>query len=253
MRMNTKTAVITTVFLLVPCGFLGQQIDPSVQPVDPSVNPRVQDVDHPDSALLPGGSSAWTGQPIMSQMPSASTQKDSAPKNSQFPSLTSMSTWGTTSVVDSSASNARNVLDRARGGLPSRKTSLSRKLNMTLATTLDLHSTNTDRVEEETAAAENQLTRTSAALELRELRRETSQSTRSARLARLRAANPLVNKADAASAGLWHSDQSSAYALNQQQHETNALLQHGFTPKKKPRRRHREVHTPGEEYTHHPG
>ena len=248
MRMNTKTAIITTVFLLVPCGFLGQQIDPSVQPVDPSVNPRVQDVDHPDSALLPGGSSAWTGQPIMSQMPSASTQKDSAPKNSQFPSLTSMSTWGTTSVVDSSASNAGSAPDRARGGLPSRKTSLSRKLNMTLATNLGLHSTNTDRVEEETAAAENQLTQTSAALELRQLRRETSRTNRSARL---KTVNPLVNNADAASAGLWHSDQSSAYALNQQQHEANVLLQHGYTPRKKPRRRHREVHTPGEAYDHH--
>jgi len=248
MRMNTKTAIITTVFLLVPGGLLGQQVDPSVQPVDPSVNPRVQDVDHPDSSLLPGGSSAWTGQPIMSQMPAASTQKDSALKNNQFPSLTSVSAWGTTSVVDSSASNAGSAPDRARGGLPSRKTSLSRKLNMTLATNLGLHSTNTDRVEEETAAAENQLTQTSAALELRALRRETSRSTRSVRP---KTVNPLVAKADAATAGGWRSDQFSANALEQRRHDEAVLMQHGYTTGKKARRWHRgKAHTPGQEYEH---
>jgi hypothetical protein len=61
--MSIKATIIT-VLLLVPCGLLGQAVDPSVQAVDPSVNPRVQDVDHPDSALLPGGSTAWTGQRV---------------------------------------------------------------------------------------------------------------------------------------------------------------------------------------------
>ena len=235
------TSFVIAVLLLVPTGLTGQQVDPSVQPFDPSVNARVQDPDHPASALLPGGSSAWTGQPIMSQQPSGPAQKGSAGKNSQFPSLTSMSTWGTLSVPDSS-SNA--VPDRARSVLPSTKTFLSRKLNTSLATTVDLHSAKSDRIEDEVAAEENQLTRTSAALELRKLRRETSRSLRSARV---RVVNPLQAKADASSAGRWHSDQSSIYALNQQQHEAGMLLHYGFNDRgERRRRRHRgRKHTLG--------
>jgi hypothetical protein len=128
--------------------------------------------------------------------------------------------------------------------LPSTKTALSRKLNMALATTVDLHSAKTDRIQDELVAEENQLTRTSAALELRKLRRETARSGRSARV---RIANPLHAKADAASAGRWHSDQSSAYALAQQQHESGMLLHYGFNARtERSRRWHRgKTHTLG--------
>jgi len=242
MRLSIPS-VVAAVWMLLPGGLLGQQVDPSVQPVDPSVNARVQDPDHPASALLPGGSSAWTGQPIMSQTASGPSQKGSGGKNVQFPSLTGMSTWGTLSVGDSSASNAADVPERARSVLPSTKTSLSRKLNMTVAT-VDLHSARSSSARDELADEENQLTRTSAAVELRKLRQGTARSTRSARI---RVTNPLSAKADAASAGRWHSDQSSAYALNQQEHESGMLLQNGFYDRSQ-RRRHRHhgtTHTLG--------
>jgi len=237
--MRVKTAAVIPILLLVPCSLLGQQVDPSVQVPDLSVKARVQDVDHPDSALLPGGSVAWTGQPIMIQKSPDAAQKGSSLKSNPFPSLTSMSTWGGVSSTTSSNSSAGVV--RPRSVLTSSKSALSRKLNTMLMTRLDLHPANTDLTVEELAAEENQLTRTSAALELHKLRQQTSRS----RPARLRVANPLVAKADAATTGRWHADQFSANALEQQRHEGALLLRHGYTARKKGRRRHAKVHTPG--------
>jgi hypothetical protein len=151
-----------------------------------------------------------------------------------------MSTWGTPSVVAAFASTANAA--GARSALPSTKTLLSRKLNMTMAT-VDLHSPRSSSIQDDLAAEENQLTRTSAALELRKLRQETARSTRSARI---RIANPLRAQADAVSAGRWHSDQLSAYALSQQQHESAMLLHYGFNARTERHRRHRgKVHTLG--------
>jgi len=236
------TTVVVAIFTLEAGRLSAQQFDPSIQPVDLSVNARVQDPDRPASALLPGGSSAWTGQPIMSQTASAPSQKASDGKSNPFPSLTSMSMWGTFSVVDSSLSDADSV--PTKNALPATKSVLSRKLNLT-APTIDLHPAKS--VDEDELAAEvNQLTQSSAAFELRRLRQSTSRSVRSARL---RLIDPFSTKADAASAGLWHSDQSSAYALEQQQHEAGMLLQNGFNDRtERQRRRHRHhgsTHTLG--------
>jgi hypothetical protein len=90
--------VVAAAFLFVPPLLSGQQVDPSVQAIDPTVPARVQDPDQPNNALLPGGSSAWTGQPMM--IPAASSGASgavqglgSASRASQFPSLIEMSTW----------------------------------------------------------------------------------------------------------------------------------------------------------------
>jgi hypothetical protein len=223
----------------VPKVLPGQAVDPSVKAMDRTVNSRVQDPDRPDSALLPGGSSAWTGQPIMSRASSTSSQKGSAGKSSQFPSLTSMSTWGTLSVIDSSAQKAASVPDRAGSVLPSTKAARSRKLNIMVGT-VDLQSAKSISSQDELAAEQSQQTGTSAALELRKVRQGAAQS------ARTRITNPLRASADAASAGRWHSDQSSARALAQQQHEAATLLHYGFNAHNKPRRWHRgKKHTPG--------
>jgi hypothetical protein len=108
----------------------------------------------------------------------------------------------------------------------------------------DLHLAKSSSSQDELALLEEkQLTLTSVALELRKLRQE---ATRSSRSARVKIADPLHAKADAASAGLWHSDQSSARALAQQQHESGLLLRYGFNANNRPRRwHHRKTHTPG--------
>jgi hypothetical protein len=304
MYLRTTTIVIAA-FLLVPMLLPGQQVDPSVNAIDPTVNSSVQDPDRPGNALLPGGSSAWTGQPIMSQTPSAPMQRVriiqfpslagttskwgptfpavssatdtsalgasawtgqpimSQPASvlarkgwvSQFPSLAGMSTWGPTSsavffTTDGSATDvsalAAGVPNQAQSVLSSTKTASSHKLKMKLATG-DLHSAKSSSMQDELALLEqNQLTLSSVAVELRQLRREAA---RSSRLARMRIADPLHGKADAASAGLWHSDQFSARALAQQQHQSGLLLRYGFNAENRPRRWHRrKTHTPGEKY-----
>jgi len=299
------TSVVIAAFLLVPRVLPGQQVDPGVNAIDPTVNSRVQDPDESDNALLPGGSDAWTGQPIMSQTPSVPVQRlrviqfpslagtaskwaptfsalssasgvmvsdvsalDAAATNAstwtgqpimsqgpsvaaqkarvnQFPSLAGTSTWGMTlsaTAIDPSAS-AAGVADRARSVLSSTKTAQSRKLKTTVATG-ELHSAKSTSSQDELAVLGlNQLAGTSVALELRKLRAE------AARSARLRA-DSLHAKADTASAGLWHSDQSSARALAQQQNQAATVLHYGF--ENKPRRRHRrKAHTPGEKYDKH--
>jgi hypothetical protein len=130
--------------------------------------------------------------------------------------------------------------------LSSTKAASSRKLNLKLANG-DLHSAKSSSSPDELALLEEkQLTLTSVALELRTLRQEAARSSRSARS---KIADPLHAKADTASAGLWHSDQSSARALAQQQHQSGLLLRYGFNAHNKPRRWHRgKTHTPGEKY-----
>jgi hypothetical protein len=295
------TAIVIAAFLLIPRVLPGQQVDPSVSAIDSTVNSSVQDPDRPGNALLSGGSSAWTGQPIMSQPPSAPMQRlrviqfpslagttskwsptfsavssvPDAPATgasawtgqpvmsqpasvlarkgwvSQFPSLEGMSTWGPTSSAELAASAAdasalaSGVPDQARSVLSSTKTASSHRLNMKLASG-DLHSAKSSSIQDELALLEqNQLTLSSVAVELRQLRQEAARS----RLDRMRIADPLHAKADAASAGLWHSDQFSARALAQQQHQSGLLLRYGFSANNKPRRwHHRKTHTPGEKY-----
>jgi hypothetical protein len=114
-------SVVAAAFTLVPALLSGQAVDSSVQGIDPTVASRVQDPDQPDNALLPGGSSAWTGQPIMSQTQSSGTsgpaQKGgSIAGTNQFPSLVGISTWG----PSSSAAWAGNpiVSETASSGTP---------------------------------------------------------------------------------------------------------------------------------------
>jgi hypothetical protein len=295
-------SIVIAAFLLVPGVLAGQQVDPGVNAIDPTVNSRVQDSDRPNSASLPGGSAAWTGQPIMSQTPSVPVQRlrvsqfpslagttskwaptfsalssasgvpvsdvsalDAAAANastwtgqaimtlapsvaaekarvSQFPSLSGMSTWGMTPSASATDASAVGAPDRARSVLSSTKTAPSRKLNMKLSS-VDLHSAKSSSIQDELALLEqNQMTLSSVAVDLRKLRAEAARSSRSARL---KIADPLHAKADAASAGLWHSDQSSARALAQQQDESGMLLQNGFGHHKKSGHRHRDKSTMG--------
>lgn len=289
------TSIVIAALLLIPRVLPGQQVDPSLNAIDPTVNSRVQDPDRPDNALVSGGSAAWTGQPIMSQTPSAPVQRvrviqfpslagttskwgptfsavsfatdpsatdasvwtgqpimSQAPsvlaqkgRVKQFPSLAGMSTWGPTSPALSSATDAAasaaGVPDLARSVLSSKKTAPSRKLNMRVAT-VNMHSAESiSSLDEPSLLEANQLTQTSVALELRKLRGEAE------RAAREKIADPLHANADTASAGLWHSDQSSARALAQQQNQAGTLLRYGF--ESKPRRRHHhKTHIAGEKY-----
>jgi hypothetical protein len=293
MHLRTTSIVIAT-FLLVPGVLPGQQVDASVNAIDPTVNSRVQDPDQPGNALLLGGTAAWTGQPIMSQTPSVPIQRlrviqfpslagvtskwgpkfspissttDPSPTGAsawtgqpimsqapsvlaqrdrvnQFPSLAGISTWGITASATDASASAQSVLSAT-------KTAQSRKRNMTGATG-DLRSaklSSSSSQDELALLEEKQLTLNSVALELRKLRQEAA---RSSRLARLKIADPLHATADAASAGLWHSDQFSARALAQQQHESSLLLHYGFDAHNGTRRqRRRKAHTPGEKYDKH--
>src|SRR6202050_2313523 len=297
------TSIVLAAFLLVPKVLPGQQADAGVNAIDPTVNSRVQDLDHPDNPLLSGGSAAWTGQPSMSQTPSVAVQRlrvnqfpslvgastgapkcspvatasgvpipdvpamDAAATNastwtgqptmsqgpsvaaqkatvSQFPSLVGMSTWDITfsALATDAVASTSSVPDRARIAQSSAKTASSRKLNMKVAS-VDLHSAKSSTIQDELALLEqNQMTSSSVAVELRKLRVEAARSSRSARL---KIADPLHAKADTASAGLWHSDQSSARALAQQQDEAGMFLQNGFNSHKKSSHRHRDKSTLG--------
>jgi hypothetical protein len=228
--------IAVAVCMLIPRLLSAQEVDPSVQAIDPSVNSRVQDPDSPDNALLPGGSSAWTGQPIMSQTPttgasgtSGSPQKTgSASRPSQFPSLVGVSAWGQSSFGSSSSQNASGAQDslsltgaRTRPQLASRwsRNAFSRKSNVTAASA-DPQSSRSGRAGDELSVEENRPSNSN--LKLRGLKRATQRSTRS------RITNPFQAKADAATAAHWGSDQSSTYALTQQRHESGMLLHYGF-------------------------
>jgi hypothetical protein len=241
MHLRTPTIVVAICMLLPGC-LLGQAVDPSVSAIDPFVNVSVQDPDHQDSALLPGGSNAWNGQPTMWQMPPATAQKSSGGRVNQFPSLVGTSVWGTSSLSQASASNTGVV--RARTSQAAVKLDLSRKLDRTLAL-VDLNAQKSSVSQDELALAlaENSPTRTSAALELRKLRQDAAHSARSARV---KIANPLQASADAASAGRWHSDETSIYALAQKEQNSDLLLRYGFGAQSKPRRHHRKTHTLGQ-------
>lgn len=235
--MYPRTTLIlaaVAAFILAPLLLSGQEVDPSVPAIDPSVNRSVQDPDFPDNAMLPGGSSAWTGQPIMSQTPS--TAPGSAPKTgspsraSQFPSLVGVSTWGQSSFGSSSSPNASGAQDslnltgaRAHPQGASRwsKNTLSRKANATTASA-DPQSTRSGRAEDELSVEQNQSSSASSNLKLRGLKRATARSTRS------RITNPFQAKADAATSAHWGADKLSAYALASQQHEAGMLLHYGF-------------------------
>jgi len=97
MRLSTLSIGLA-VFIIVPSVLSGQQVDPGVAAIDPSVHSRVQDPDQPSNALLPGGSNSWTGQPTMtpqpSSGPSAAAQRLHLTSGSnQFPSLMDVSSW----------------------------------------------------------------------------------------------------------------------------------------------------------------
>jgi hypothetical protein len=297
------TSLVIAAFLLVPRILAGQQADLGVNAIDPTVNSRVQDLDHPDNPLLSGGSAAWTGQPMASQPPSAPAQRlrvnqfpsligpstwapkfsavatasgasisdvpaaDAAVANvstwagqptmsqgsstaaqkatgSEFPSLISLSTWDITfsALAADAAASTSAAPDRGRNTLASVKAASSHKLNMKLASA-DLRAAKSSTIQDELSLLEqNQMTSSSVAVELRKLRVEAARSSRSARL---KIADPLHAKADTASAGLWHSDQSSARALAQQQEDAGMLLQNGYNSHKKSGHRHRDKSTLG--------
>lgn len=248
MRLST-ISFVAVAFMLVPAFLSGQQVDPSVQAIDPTVASRVQDPDQPDSPLLPGGSSAWTGQPIMSQTPSTGAssgspqqQTGSPSKANQFPSLVGISTWGPSSFGSSSSPNASAVQDalnvtgapaHSQGGSRSSRNMFSRKPNITTASA-NQQSTRPGRSEDELSVEQNQPS--SSNLKLRGLKRAAARQTRS------RITNPFQAKADAANAGHWGADTSSAYAIAQQQHEAGMLLHYGFNARsdRQTRRKHRK-------------
>jgi len=233
MRFSIAAIVI---LMLVPGWLRGQAVDPSVPIPDPSVDVRVQDVDHPISALLPGGSVAWTGQPVMSHPSAVPGQKNPGSGGNQFPSLVGTSNWGPSQGVASSTSSA--AVGQTPSARPLKKSSLSRKLDEMMAS-VDLHSAKTSSSRDELLLEQAQLTRNSAALTLRSMRQVASRS------ARERATNPLRSSADAAAGGRWQADQSSARVLAQQQHESNLLLKSGYGAPKKRRWHRGKKHTLG--------
>ena len=231
--MNARALIIGLLFAafaLAPAVLSGQAVDPCVDAIDPSVNSRIQDPDHPDSPLLPGGNSSWTSQPIMSQAQtsSASTaaqKTGSATKASQFPSLLGASAWGGSSLAPLSTQSATVTPEHTQTASRWTKTAASRKLNMVTATvdvkTAKLGHSDDDFSEEDALSIE-QKQLADANSKLRKLKQAADKSKRS------RITNPFQAKADAATAAHWGSDKSSARALAQEQHESGMLLHSGF-------------------------
>lgn len=224
------------IFEMCSIGMGAQQIDPSVTPMDPSVNLRVQDPDQPQSALLPGGSNTWTGQPIMSQT-SSPKQQSGSNIVSQYPSLAgAASTWGGLSSLTVGSSDSGTP-----SGTPGQQSLLSSpKTKMTLARKLKIMALNSEvqasdrsaRMEEALAIEQN--LPASAAAKYIQLRRATAKS------ARVRVKNPFQSKADVTATVRWGADRSSEYALEQRQHESGMLLHSGFNARTERKRRHKK-------------
>jgi hypothetical protein len=230
--------------LLIPAMLCGQEVNPAVNAIDPTVQSRVQDPDRPDSPLLPGGSSAWTGQPIMTHSPSsvppALLQRPDF-FNRQFPSLMSTSTWSRSSTAVSSYLNAAGSLDPQNAnqvpGHPQTASQWSKTAErlklMIAAKVAEVQAARSSRSPEELSVAQN----VTSDLEIRSrrLRRTSARSTR------VRAYNPLRSRADSSGSRLWDHDRLSARALAQKQHETGMLLHHGFNARTEQRKRRRRA------------
>jgi hypothetical protein len=242
MYLRTIGTVVAA-FLLVPRVLPGQSVSPSVPAIDPTVNSRVQDPDRPDSPLLPGGSSTWTGQPIMSQAPtsgasgggqkSGSTGSGSTIRANQFPSLVGLSAWGGSTLTPSSSLSATTTPGHAQTASRWTKAAASRKLNATMDA-VDVKSAKRGRSDDDFSAdalSIEQKQLADADLKLRKLKQAADRSKRS------RITNPFQAKADAATAAHWGSDTSSSRALAQQQHETGMLLHSGFNARSTRRRK----------------
>lgn len=235
-----KISLLIAAFVLAPAVLSGQAVDPSLEAIDPSINSRIQDPDHPDSPSLPGGSSSWTGQPIMSQtqtsvasgagQKSGSTTSGTTMKASQFPSLLGASAWGASagggsSPAPSSSQDATPTPEHIQTASRWTKTAASRKLNLMTAGA-DVKSAklghSDDDFSSEDALSIEQKQLAEANQKMRKLKQSADRSKRS------RITNPFQAKADVATAAHWGSDTSSAGALAQQQHETGMLLHSGF-------------------------
>lgn len=239
MYLKIISAVVAA-FLLVPGVLSGQAVNPSVDAIDPAVHSRVQDPDQPDNALLPGGSSAWTGQPIMSQTPTsgasgAGQKPGTTTRTSQFPSLAGLSAWGGSSLTPSSSQSATTSPERVQTASRWTKAAASRKLNVMMAAadvkSAKLGHSDDDFSEDALSIEQKQLA--DANSKLRKLKQAADRSKRS------RITNPFQARADAATAAHWGSDTSSARALAQHQHESGMLLHSGFNARTARKRRHR--------------
>jgi hypothetical protein len=239
-----KIGLLIAAFVLAPAVLSGQAVDPSLEAIDPSVNSRIQDPDHPDSPLLPGGSSSWTGQPIMSQTQTAgasgagqkpgSATSGTTIRTNQFPSLVGASAWGGSSLAVSSSQTATTTTpEHVQTASRWMKTAASRRLNMMTAAadvkSAKLGHSDDDFSEDALSIEQKQLA--DANLKLRKLKQAADRSKRS------RITNPFQAKADAATAAHWGSDTSSARALAQQQHESGMLLHSGFNARTARRKR----------------
>jgi hypothetical protein len=240
--MSLRTInIVVAAFMLVPGVLSGQVVNVGVAAIDLTVKSRVQDPDRPDSALLVGGSTAWTGQPIMRQTQpsgtSGSAQKPgSMSRTSQFPSLVGSSVWGPSSVVASSSLNTSGAQVLTKSVSRWTKAPVSRKLNVMMATA-EVRSARPGRAQGELLVEENQLS--DSRLQLRKLQQATARSARS------RTTNPLRSKADASTASHWGGGKLSASAIAQQQHESGMLLLYGFNARSnRQRHRHRSAAAP---------
>jgi len=246
MNPSIKSLVIA-VFVLVPAVLCGQEVNVRVDPVDLTVRSRVQKEEQPDSPLLPGGSIAWTGQPIMSQVQSsnipAPTQKSgSMSKAGQFPTVVGTSVWAPSSIAAASSVAAASPADT--NGVQDRpqattkrwtKALTSRKL--TLMAAAEAQSAKLARTQEDPSLSLEQTGPSDLNFKLRKLKQATN------RAARLRMSRSLQAKGDASTTAThWGADQSSSNALWQQQHESGMLLHYGFNARSDRIAKRRKLH-----------
>jgi hypothetical protein len=239
MYVNTLSVVIA-VFMLVPSVLSGQQVNTRVDSIDLRVNARVQDPDQPQSALLPGGSSAWTGQPIMSETPFSGTsgpaQRPGAMgKTSQSPSLVGVSVWGPSSIAATPSSDISGGQEHTQTVKRWTKAGSSRKLSVMMATA-ELQSARSGHLQDELSVEQN--VPSDSNLKLRKLKRAAT------RLGRLRIANSFQPKADGYVARWGHDTLGasfSASAMAKKQHESGLLLRYGFNARREreARRKHK--------------
>jgi hypothetical protein len=220
--------------ILVPEFVRGQEVSVRVDPIDPTVNSRIQDTDTP-GAPFSGGTAAVTGAAMAearSSGSSAPAQKRSAvSRSNQFPSMIGLSTWGPSSLSAAASPAASSVQGSAQNGSRWTKAAALRKLNGTI-TTAQAESARAILAREEFSAAQSVAQNAAVTdLQLRKLKQAAVRPTR------LRITNPFQSKADSSTAALWGGDKSSAFALAQQQHESGMLLHFGFNARSERKKR----------------
>ena len=218
----------------VSSSVLAQEVDPRVQPIDATVQLRVQDPDDPDSAAGVGNFASSSWQPMTLDAAYAAVPASSqrpASKSGQSASTFGITSWGplpANSVASTSTPTSTQI------SAPTTRTNGRRKLNSEIVTAERQWHSMGHSLDEE-ISLERSLSDESANAKLTMLKRALARSPRA------RTRNTLQAK-QSVNIGLWAHDSWSASELQQRTHEEGQLLHSGYNGQSEDRARRRRGH-----------